>query len=172
MKKVYGILTKISTGLAYVSYVAILIAVGITVVDVVMRKFFNSAVFGTYEIMEFLMCCTVFASFAYTQTKKGHIRVSMFIKKMPRKLGMTLYSINEFLCTFIAAVIAYAAYMQTGYSIKKHLVSANLFIPHYPFYILEMICMIIFTAVLLVDAIFAVIGIFKKEYADEIMDAI
>ena len=123
-------------------------------------------------MMEFLMCCTVFSSFAYTQTKKGHLRVSMFVKKFPRTIGMILCSVNELLSVGIALAITYASYIQIGYSIKKNLVSANLFIPYYPFYTIELICMSLFTIVLLADAIMSIMGIFKKDYADEIMDAI
>lgn len=172
MKKVYVFLTKVSAGIAYVSYAAVIAATLLTVVDVVLRKLFNSAVFGAYELVEFLMVCTVFASFAYTQTRKGHIRVSMFIKKMPRRLAMILYSINELVATAIVCAVTYAAYIQIGYAMKKNLISANLSIPLYPFYAIEMICMGLFAVVLLCDAIFSIMGIFKQEYADEVMSAI
>ena len=172
LDRIYALLSKAAAVISWVSYTAVTAAALLTVADVIMRKLFASSIFGAYELMELLMSCTVFASFAYTQTKKGHIRVSMFIKKMSRVPAMVIYSLNEVLSFAIAAAVTYAAYRQIAYSVGKGLVTANLFIPLYPFYIVECVCMGLFAVLLLCDAAYSIIGIFNRDVSDRVLSEI
>ncbi len=169
MKKVYAVAEKICSVLAFVSYAAFIAAMFLTVTDVVMRKLFNRAIYGSYELTELLMVCLVFAALAYAQTQKAYTRVTMFIRIFPHYPKMIIYSINEFLTFVIGAAATYAAYLQAGYALKKHLTTANLYIPLYPFYIIETICLAVFTIVLLLDAIYTIMGIFRRDIEEDIM---
>ena len=169
MKKLYAVLEKISSVIAYISYLAFAAATLLTVVDVFMRKVFNTAIYGSYELIELMMVCLVFAGLAYAQTQKSFTRVSLFIKHFPHWPKMIIFFINEALAVVIGAAATYAAYLQIGYSIKKHLVTANLYIPLTPFYTLETVCLGFFTIILLADAIITFTGIFNRDIADEIM---
>lgn len=168
MKKLYEILNKLSKGVAVVSYIGVFFAMIFTVVDVLLRTLFNKPMLGAYEITELTMCCIVFASFAYTQVNKGHVSVTMFLRKMPQKLKFLCYCVTSFLSVIVSALVSYGTLMQAGKCFAKNYVTANLNIPYGPFYIIAGIGMALFTVVLLLDAIYAAMGIFNKECAAQI----
>lgn len=168
MKNVYSVLRKASTGVVYISYIGVFGAMLFTTYDVLMRVLFNKPMLGAYEIVELIMSCIVFASFAYTQTQKGHVSVTMFLRMMPQKVKFVIYTITSFLSAFLSVLITYGTLRQSTVCFAKNYVTQNLGIPYGPFYIIAGIGMALFSIVLLADAVFSAIGIFKKEIADEI----
>ncbi len=92
----------------------------------------------------------------------------LILRILPQKLRLVLYASSSVLSAFIAAVTAYAAYKQALHAIAKHLITASLFIPLYPFYYVEMVGMAIFALVLIFDAVKNIIAVFNDEYAKEI----
>jgi TRAP-type C4-dicarboxylate transport system permease small subunit len=151
-----------------ISFVGVMFAMLLTMLDIVLRFCFNCPLLGTYEIIEIVLACIVFSSFAYTQTQKGHIQVVMILRLLPQKLRLILYAFTSVLSSFIAAATAYAAYLQALHAIKKNLITASLYIPLFPFYYVEMVGMGIFALVLIFDAVKNIIAIFNAEYAREI----
>ena len=78
VKKLDKIVSGISGGVGIVAYVCIVAITLLMTVDVLMRKLFDAAIVGSYEIVERLLLLLVFSAFAYAQTNKAHIHVTMF----------------------------------------------------------------------------------------------
>lgn len=168
MKKIRKFLDKLAEVISYISYAGIIITTLLIVVNVILRRLFNTPIMGVYELVERGMFCLVFASFAYGQSKKRHVHITILIELFPQKLKFLSYALTSFLSSIIAFVLTYASFIQIGYSIKAGTMTSSLFIPLYPFYFIEFITMLVFSLVLLVDSIYSFMAIFNKEYADNI----
>ncbi len=85
--------------LALIAGTALLIMMVLTFVDVIGRYGFNKSIFGTAEIVEYLMIFTIFAGLAFVTTTNDHITITMFDgwieRSIPdvRRWGVILFSI-------------------------------------------------------------------------------
>lgn len=158
-----GKFTKAVGGISFVCVIAMML---INVVDVVLAKLVQQRVIGAYELTQRLLMCAVFTSFAYGQSKKAHINMTLVIALFPRALRFVLFTLMSVLSVFAAGMMTYAAFIQTGVSIASGYMTEVLYIPLYPFYIVETVAMAIFTLALLYDTVLYAIAIFRDDYAE------
>ena len=168
MTKIGNIVNKITFVMSLVSYCGVVAIMLLNVVDVVMSKTHNKSITGAYEITEVLLLCTIMASFAYGQTKKMHINITIFIKYLPGAIKFLIFGIMGFLSAGTAAVLGYAAILQAQSAITKGAVTSVLMIPMYPFYYVEAIAMFIFAIALLYDALLAFAAMFIKKFEETV----
>lgn len=64
--------------LAVIAGTALLIMMALTFVDVIGRYGFHRSIFGTAEIVEYLMIPTIFAGVAFVTASNDHITITMF----------------------------------------------------------------------------------------------
>ena len=166
--ELYRYATKISRMFAVISGVGLLAVSAFMMVSIVMRYHFLSPILGDIEIVEVTLTVVVFSSFAYTQTEKGHIHVVMVLRLLPKKLRLVIFALNSFLVTAVSAAVVYGCIMQGNFVLRRRTVSAMLHLPLYPFYYFAAVCMAVFTAALLLDAIMAAAGIFSPKYAEHV----
>lgn len=157
---------KAAAILSSISYVATAIITVMTVIDVLLNKTIHKPILGAYELTEQLMLCAVFASFAYTQTKKGHIEMGLVLARLPRKLSMLIFSVMSLLSAGVGGLLGYCAVVQGIRNLTTHVVTATLFIPVYPFTFIAALSMFGFTLVLLYDTVLSFTGIWNKEHAE------
>ena len=82
--------------LGYVGVACLLVLVGLSTIDVVLRYFFNSPIQGTIEIIELTMVVLVFLSVAYTQATKSHVTVEILSGLLKPRGKLVLDSIACF----------------------------------------------------------------------------
>jgi TRAP-type C4-dicarboxylate transport system permease small subunit len=70
---------------AFFSAVMILIMTLLGTVDILGRRFFNSPLQGSYELMRFMMGGIAFFTFAYVQLKREHISVPVLAERLSGK---------------------------------------------------------------------------------------
>ena len=168
VKKIDKVMSRITNTLGYVSYAAIILIMLLVVVDVIMRKSLRSGILGSYELVERLLLLLVFAAFAFTQTERGHVHVTLFMSKLPKPVGMFIFGLLGLLSTAASVFCAYAMVEQGNFSLEKNTTTAVLLIPLYPFFYIAAVCMFIFTVTVLWDSIKSFIGIANKEIAEDI----
>lgn len=159
---------KFTKAVGCISFVCVIAMMLINVVDVVMAKLIQQRVIGAYELTQRLLMCAVFTAFAYGQSKKAHINMTILIALFPRALRFTLFTLMSILSVIAAGAMTYAAFVQTGVSIDSGYMTEVLYIPLYPFYIVETLAMAIFTLALLYDTVLYAIAIFRDDYAEMI----
>ena len=157
---------KVTSAMSLVSYVGVTVIVLLTVIDVILTKTISKPILGAYEITEQLLLCTVFASFAYGQTKKSHINMALVISRLPRTLRYLCFAVMSFVSVVVAALMGYAAVLQAISNYQTNVVTANLFIPTFPFLIVEAVAMFIFALALLYDTVLSIGAIKNDEYAE------
>lgn len=164
MMKIGKIVNKATFAVSLVSYIGVVAIMLLNVLDVLLTKLLNKPISGAYEITECLLLCTVIASFAYAQTKKAHINMTIVINHFPKALKFLIYGLMGLLAAGTAAVVGYAAVLQALSAIDKGTITSVLAIPMYPFYYVEAGAMFIFTLVLLYDAVLAFMAAFSRKY--------
>lgn len=168
MKRIYKVLSSAALILSHISIAAMVAITLITALNVTLRYVFNAPILGVYEIVERLMFCLVFAAFAYGQSTKSHVQVTMLISHLPQKIRFIVFAITSLLSTGMAIALTYAAYQQALYSFEAGTATPSLMIPLYPFFWIEFVAMFIFSLVLLADAICSIIAVGNSQYAAEI----
>ncbi|MDR1874973.1 MAG: TRAP transporter small permease [Synergistaceae bacterium] len=168
MKKFENALNRVIGWVSVISYAGFFFIMLLTVVDVFVRFVFNSPILGSYEIIERVVFCAVFASFAYAQTQRSHIQISMLLLMFPRGLRHVCVAFTGLLSAVIALFMAYAAVVQGRTAFNAHYVTGVLRISLYPFYWVEAATMFAFFVTLLFDAVKSMVAIFDDEAAKEI----
>ncbi len=72
--------------MAVLAGIALFIMMVLTFVDVIGRYGFNKSIFGTAEIIEYLMVCVIFAGIAFVTAGDQHIKVEIFEPWIKRKV--------------------------------------------------------------------------------------
>ncbi|MDR2390362.1 MAG: TRAP transporter small permease [Planctomycetota bacterium] len=168
MRKFENALNRVIGWVSIVSYAGFFFIMALTVIDVFMRFAFNNPILGSYEIIERTVFCGVFASFAYAQMHKSHIRITMLVRLFPRVLRYACVAFTGFLSAAIVLAMAYAAVIQARTAFTAHYVTGVLKIPLYPFYWIEGAMMFAFFVTLLFDAVKSMTAIFDEKAAREI----
>ena len=168
MLKIKSYVHKLAEEVSYVSFACFLVICLLSVADVIGQRVFNHPILGAYEIVERLMLCAVFCAFAYGQTEKTHINMTLVIAKLPRVPQMIIFSVMAILSVAIAGTLTYAAGVQIGVAIDAGTVTGMLHIPLWPFYIVECAAMAVFTLTLIYDAALSIGAIFSEELAEDV----
>lgn len=169
MKQLEKIIKKITGILCVVSAVGFFFIMAITVCDIVIRYISGDSILGVYEIVERMMICAVFASFAYTQTEHAHVQITLLVAKYPAKMKFVMLTLNYLLCAAASVFVAYAAVKQANVALSSHYTTGILLIPLYPFYWVEVVSMIVLCIAFLLDMVKSVAALFNREIADEIL---
>ena len=85
--------------------------------NVLMRKLFNEPVTGTLEITEAALVLIIFLGLAYTQRRRGHIRVTLMTRHLPESLRHFLYFVVLLIGAGLTAWYTWAAYT---YAIRSY----------------------------------------------------
>ncbi len=168
IKKLSKYIDKFTTAVAVISFVMVAFMVLLNVGDVVMNKFFNKPIIGAYELTQRALMCAVFTSFAYGQTQKSHINMTLIVAVLPRFLRFFIFTAMSILSVVAAGAMTYASFIQAGVAVDMGYMTEVLYIPLYPFYYIQTIAMAIFTLALLYDTVLSACAIFSDEMAEYI----
>lgn len=157
---------KVTKGVAWISFVCVVVMMLMNVVDVIIGYLFSKHILGAYELTQRLLMCAVFTAFAYGQSKKTHINMTIVIAKFPRAVRFVIFTVMSILSVLAAGAMTYAAGVQTGVAISTGYMTEVLYIPLWPFYVVETVAMAIFTLALIYDTILYVVAIFRDDFAE------
>ena len=151
VRKLFSALEKESIVGAVILFIMMLL----TVADVVGRYFFKSPVQGALELTGLLLVCVASCALAYSQIKKGHIRVELITERLPEKARAILDVVAYFFCLFGSSMITW----QTLIRAREYLLATRgnltetLSIPLFPFLTLLGLGFLALALVSLVDFI-------------------
>ena len=166
IKKINGAVEKFTTGVACISYVCVIALMLMNTADVLMSLFINKNIIGAYEISQRLLMCAVFCCFAYAQSKKQHICMSLVVKHYPRFIRFFCFSLMSLLSVVVSAAVTWSAWVQMNDMIARNFTTEVLYIPLWPFYLVMAIGMAIFTLTVLYDTVIYGIAMFSQDTAD------
>lgn len=143
MKKLEKILNIVGNVLAAVAVLALIVMVGITLVDVFMRVVFNLPVTGAIEIVRMMMVC-MSPAFVAVLMKNRHVNVGLIVDNFGRKGQIVFDVVGYLLSAALCEVMCYQGIIETMRKISQNHVYTSLKMPTWPFYLLFAISMGIF----------------------------
>ena len=143
--------------LALAGGIVLILMVGLTVVDVFMRKFMNAPIFGAQDISMMSLMLVVFFGMAYCARIGGHVAVDLINGINPKILRILDIIIN-LIGTFVVGALAWRAGIETYRDFIGARATNLLPIPYWPFEAAIALCAGLFALVLLYNAYRAVTG--------------
>ena len=91
--------------------------------------------------------------------------MTIVIEHFPRPLRFAVFALMSILSVLAAGAMTYAAAVQTGVAISTGYMTEVLYIPLWPFYVVETAAMALFTLALLYDTVLSILAIFREDVA-------
>ena len=112
-----GRLSVIMGALGSLSIIVITIAM---LAEVVGRYVFGHSFLGVVELVEMLMAFVFFALLSYTQLLKGHLRLSIFIDRLPPRILLPLETIVLLLVLAFFCLMTWQAWSEAIYATVRN----------------------------------------------------
>jgi TRAP-type transport system small permease protein len=135
----------------------------LTVADVVGRYFFNRPVQGTNEVTGLLLVLVAASALAYSQIKKGHIRVDLISSRLSPRGQLVLDVIAYFFCLFGSALITWQTTLRglTYLHATRGNLTETLAIPFSPFMLILALGFLLLSIVSLIDFIRSLVKVVR-----------
>jgi len=105
------VVTRFSKLLMYFSSVILLIMMFSTVMDGFLRYFIRFPIAGVIELNEAFIVAVIFLCLSWTQVRKEHVFVELFVKKFPPRRREIVTVIGLILGLFVVAGLTYQSIM-------------------------------------------------------------
>ncbi|MCA8928847.1 MAG: TRAP transporter small permease [Alphaproteobacteria bacterium] len=119
-ERFYQVYGRLVLALGMVAGAAVFAIMWLIDANVLMRKLFNQPVTGTLEITEGALVLIIFLGLAYTQRRRGHIRVTLLTRHFPQWLRNLLYVLVLLIGAGLCAWYTWAAYT---YAIRSYTIN-------------------------------------------------
>ncbi|MHB8090395.1 MAG: TRAP transporter small permease [Syntrophales bacterium] len=91
------------------------------------RYFFDHPITGTYEFCEeYLMVIIIFLALSFTYVLGGHVRVTVFLRFIPKAIQRWLSVINDLLGLIFFILLTVASWGVAMRALEMHVVSNNI----------------------------------------------
>lgn len=97
--------------------------------DVIGRYFFNAPIIGSNERGQMLLGMMVFLSWGYTQLKKGHVTVDLFLTKFSQRAQSGINLATTFLTFIFFALVVWQGTIEAW---KTHASGEVVYVIHWP----------------------------------------
>jgi TRAP-type C4-dicarboxylate transport system permease small subunit len=116
----------------YIAYAGIFLTMVITVMEIIFRRL-GKPIHGTYDFIGLIQVILVCFALPYCTFQKGHIRVDMFVERLPKRVQAVIDGTIGFLSLGFFLVIAWQSVVLGNSLRRTGDVSMSVFIPLYPF---------------------------------------
>ena len=104
------------------------------IMDIVLRRFFNSPLSWSLEVVQVMLVVVVFFSVAHTGSRRGHVSVDLFISKLPAKSQTIIDCFTYILGILLFVFMGWGSYPLGDAGVRKATVSRGYCqFPIYPF---------------------------------------
>lgn len=141
------VLSRIMQGVVYLGTALLSGIMGLIVVDVCMRYFFNSPIQGSYEIVEVLMGMLSPVVILYCAWHRGHVAVDIFFERFPRSMQVFCALLTSGICVLLCALLTWRSVYLIRDLYMDDFVTNLLFIPWWPVGVVVLICFVLLTLV-------------------------
>lgn len=145
-------ITRAAELLQYCSMAVLFLMALIMFADIVLRHAAGIYIPGTYEITEMGMIVVIFGGLAHTQALKGHVRITMFVEKLPPAIRKITEGAFLVITALVCACAAWSGFVQAAAHRSRGATTAVLELPLYPFAYFMAIGLTLFAVVFIVDA--------------------
>jgi TRAP-type C4-dicarboxylate transport system permease small subunit len=123
-------------GLNRVAGVILFFMMLLTLIDVLLRKFWSQGILGGLELTEFMLVGMVFCALAQAEIEDRHVRVDLIAGCSPARSGKHLTAFVQFLSALMMGAISVSSFLYALSIRTAGEVSLDLGIPRYPLILL------------------------------------
>ena len=169
MRKIFRVVDLISTVVGWIG-IAVTIAMGLYMAaNVLSRWIIGVTVSGGFEIVQFMLCLTIFSAFCFTNTKRRHVSLCLLIIKLPVRIRFSLSAVIFAAEAAMVGCIAYGMFTQAQFAQQTNQASTTLGIPFYPFYFICGLFSVVLAVTLVTDVIKSILAVAgSEEYQKDI----
>ena len=156
--KVVNTFKKINSFTQYISGVALMVLMFMTVIDVFVRKVLGRPLSGVYELTPICLTIIVFFAVAYAHDHREHVVIDVLYEALPR-VGKKVFSYISIILTL--AIVCLMCYVVFDYAIQikgRGATTSILHIPMWPVAILASLGMLGYVLALIGDLIYLIKG--------------
>lgn len=128
-----SIVTPVSRVVNSVGMAMLVAMMLLTVADVCLRYLLRQPILGSLELTQFMLVSLVFLAMAYTQVKKGHVRLDTFFERLPPTVQAVINSAAYLLSIGLISLATWQSIVYAQYLWQQGIISETLRIPVYPF---------------------------------------
>ena len=162
MPAVEKIVTSIARWLNWIAAFAIVAVMTIVCINVLARIIFETPLKGTVDIVSQLGVIIIACAVAYTQVLKGHIRITVFIDKLPELPRFIIACLVDMIGIILFGIMSWQTSIFTRQTFKIGELSEVLKIPLTPFAAVISFSCVTLTLVLFIDLINVISKRIKK----------
>ena len=159
LKKVISPISRILGG---ISMVAIVFVTLLVVVDVCLRRLFNSPIFGSHELSSLSFSIIVFLPLAWCAFNNNHVELDLVVKKLPKTTQSSIEVIILLLTSGILGLMSWQLLIQGMKLQAANQETALLEIPMYPFIYIATLGSIILTLAFFIRFLYSLSTIIEK----------
>ena len=111
-----GVVQRLAVGMVLLGSLGMMVSMAICVADVIGTDFFDWPVPGALEITESTMVLIVFGALAFTQEKRGHIRVEILHGFVGPRGQSFMDFVTHLLALIFFALLAWQSFGELSYS--------------------------------------------------------
>ncbi|MGI6072265.1 MAG: TRAP transporter small permease [Lachnospiraceae bacterium] len=156
MNKIWNIINKVGNFICYIGMIVIAASMLWTVVDVLMRVLLKKPIVGSNEFIELGLLAIVMTGIVYTQIQRGHIKILVLIRKFYRIPKLLMVAFGDLICAAMSAILAWSLFKYGRKTFMAGDSSMIIELPYYIFAYAYFVCMVVFTLVLIYEAIYAI----------------
>lgn len=104
----------------------------LTLIDVLLRKFWSQGILGGFELTEFMLAGMVFCALAQAEIEDRHVRVDLIAGRHNARDGKCLTAFVQFLSALMMGAISVSSFLYALSIRTVEEVSLDLGIPRYP----------------------------------------
>jgi TRAP-type mannitol/chloroaromatic compound transport system permease small subunit len=116
MQRFSKVLPRLALGMLLLGAVGMIVSMFLGVADVVGTQFLGMPVHGTLEITESTMVLIVFGALAYTQQRRGHIRVELLYNHAGPRGKSFMEAVTHILALVYFALVCWQGIGELSYS--------------------------------------------------------
>jgi TRAP-type C4-dicarboxylate transport system permease small subunit len=128
-KAISGLATRVS----YIGQAVLMVMVLLVVVDIILRRFFNSPLPWSLEVIQVMLVVVVFFSVAYCGVQKAHVSIDVLTSRLPQKARTIVSILIHILGITILIYMAWGGTISAIARLHDNRVTGILPVPIYPF---------------------------------------
>lgn len=154
-------ITKLSELLDESAKMVLLGIMLLIIINILMRRFFNSPITGAYDLVALLMLIAVVLALANCAIHEGHIAIDFLVERFPLWMQKSIDIIMNLASLIFISLFAYHTAKHAYLKSITGDVTSTLKIPHYPFIYIASLGYLLLCLVILVDLINIVEDVIK-----------
>jgi len=135
LKKIRDAVSKVVSGISYISMAVCFVMVFVVAIDVILRKVSGQeiSIKGSNEFSSYFLIVITMLAIPVMQVKKGHVWVSMFVDMFPKVFRSIWLGIIHLIEAIVSAALCYGGVVQALKLMENGRATDVLNMPWWPF---------------------------------------